>query len=140
MTNKHQNQNVQLSDDEQFISYCGIYCKECTVFLSGKCEGCRVNSTGYKECEVKPCCVEKGFFTCTDCTKYASAKDCIKYNHSLIKVDACIQSTSRIKAIEIIQAKGRADLLAYMIDINWVIISKPSILPITGNLVKKIKQ
>ena len=122
MENKHQNQSEQMTDNEQFISYCGLYCKECTLFTSGKCEGCRGNSTGYKKCEVRPCCVENGFFTCADCTKYTSTKDCKKYNPMFLKVASWIQSTSRSKAIEMIKEKGRAEFLAYMEDRNWVII------------------
>ena len=126
MTNNHQNQSEQMTGNEQLISYCGLYCKACTLFTSGKCEGCRGNSTkcatGYKKCQVKPCCVENGFFTCADCTIYASTKDCKKYNPMLLKVASWIQSTSRSKAIEMIKAKRRAEFLAYMEDKNWVII------------------
>ena len=126
MTNKYQNQREQLTGDEQLISYCGLYCKECTLFTSGKCEGCRGGSTkcavGYKSCQVKPCCVENGFFTCADCTKYASTKECKKYNPLFLKLASWIQSTNRSKAIEMIREKGRAEFLAYMTNRNWVII------------------
>ena len=27
MTNEHQTQSEQMTDNEQFIGYCGIYCK-----------------------------------------------------------------------------------------------------------------
>ncbi len=123
MINEPQNQSEQMTDNEQFIGYCGIYCKECIRFTSGKCEGCRGGLTnGFKKCQVRPCCVENGFFTCADCTKYASAKDCKKYNPLLLKIAAWVQSTSRIKAIEMIKEKGQAEFLAYMTDRQWVII------------------
>ena len=124
MTDK--NQSEQAIGDEQLIAYCGIYCKECSLFKSGKCAGCRGDSAkcaaGYKKCQVKPCCVENGFFTCADCTKYASVKDCKKYNPLLLKIAAWVQSTSRSKAIEMIKEKGRPAFLAYMTERNWVII------------------
>jgi hypothetical protein len=124
MTTNHQNQSEQMTDNEQLISYCGLYCKACSLFTSGKCEGCRGISTkcttGYKNCQVKPCCVENGFFTCADCTIYASVKDCKKYNPLLLKIASRVESSDRSKAIEMIKAKGRADFLAFMTERNWV--------------------
>ena len=123
MTNKHQNQSEQMTGNEQLIAYCGLYCKECILLKSGKCAGCRGNATtGYKKCQVKPCCVENGFFTCADCTICASVKDCKKYNPLLLRFAAWVESTSRRKAIEMIKEKGRADFLAYMTERNWVTI------------------
>jgi len=122
MTNKHQNQ--QITDNEQLIAYCGIYCKYCQAFTSGKCEGCRSNSAKsavlYKKCQVKPCCIENGFFTCADCTKYASTKDCKKYNPLLLKIASRIEGSNRSKAIEMIKTKGQAEFLAFMEDKKWV--------------------
>ena len=126
MTDKNQNRNESVAGNEQFIAYCGLYCKECSLFTSGKCEGCRGNSpkcaTGYKSCKVKPCCVDNGFFTCADCTIYASVKECKKYNPLLLKVASWMQSSSRSKGIEMIKEKGNAEFVAYMEDRNWVII------------------
>ena len=121
MTNL-QNQSEQMTDNEQFIGYCGIYCKKCPSFTSGKCNGCRVDSAKYKKCKVKPCCVENEFFTCADCTIYASTKECKKYNPLLLKIASRIESSDRSKAIEMIKAKGRAEFVAFMEDRNWVII------------------
>ena len=124
MTNKHQNE--QMTDNEQFIAYCGLYCKACSAFTSGKCDGCRAVSPKsaviYKACQVKPCCVENGFFTCADCTIYASVKDCKKFNPLLLKIASWIESSDRSKAIEMIKTKGRAEFLAFMEDRNWVTI------------------
>jgi len=124
MTDEYQKE--QTADNEKFIAYCGIYCKYCTAFKSDKCAGCRNNSAKgsalYKKCQVKPCCVENGFFTCADCTTYATTKDCKKYNPLLLKIASWIESSDRSKAIEMIKAKGRAEFAAYMEDKNWVII------------------
>jgi len=126
MTNKNQNQSEQTTGNEQLIAYCGLYCKACPAFESGKCDGCRGDSEKsavvYKKCQVKPCCVENGFFTCADCTIYASTKDCKKYNPLLLKVASWIESSDRSKAIEMIKTKGRAEFLAFMEDRNWVTI------------------
>ena len=113
-----------ITSNEYLISHCGFYCAACPTFLSGKCEGCRGISpkcaVGVKKCQVKQCCVENGFFTCADCTIFASTKDCKKYNPLSIRLGEWISSTSRRKAIERIREKGRTDFLAYMVDKKWV--------------------
>jgi len=124
MTNKQQNQSEQMTDNEQLIAYCGLYCKFCPTFMSGKCEGCRINSLKgsvlYKKCQVKPCCVENGFFTCADCTVYTSTKECKKYNPLLLKIASWVESSDRSKAIEMIKTKGRTEFAAFMEERNWV--------------------
>ena len=114
----------QLISNENFIAHCGFYCGACPTYLSGKCEGCRGDSpkcaVGMKKCKVKQCCVENGFFSCADCTKFTTTQDCEKYNPLSIKFGEWISNTSRKKAIEMIKAKGQAEFLAYMVDKNWV--------------------
>ena len=116
----------QTNKDENLISHCGLYCSACPSFASGKCDGCRGNSAKsaivYKKCKVKPCCVENQFFTCADCTIYASTKNCKKYNPLLLKIASWVESSDRSKAIEMIKEKGITEFLAYMKDKNWVII------------------
>lgn len=114
----------QIISNENFISHCGFYCGACPTYLSSKCEGCRGSSPkcaiGVKNCLVKLCCVENDFFTCADCTKYATTRNCKKYNPLFIRFGEWISSTSRRKAIELIQEKGRVVFLAYMVDKQWV--------------------
>ena len=114
----------QIIEGEQLIAYCGLYCGACASFVSGKCDGCRVDSAKsavlYKKCKVKPCCDENGFFTCADCTIYASIKECKKYNPLLLKVASWIESSDRSKAISMIKEKGRTEFLTFMKDKNWV--------------------
>jgi hypothetical protein len=125
MTNNHQNKSEQTADNEQLIAYCGLYCKACPAFASGKCDGCRGDSEKcavlYKQCQVRPCCIENEFFTCADCTIYASTKECKKYNPLLLKIASWVESSDRSKAIEMIKTKGRAELATFMEDKNWVI-------------------
>jgi hypothetical protein len=124
MTINQQNQSEQITDNEQLIAYCGLYCGACPSFTSGKCDGCRSNSVKsavvYKACQVRPCCVENRFFTCADCTIYASTKECKKYNPLLLKIASWVESSDRSKAIEMIKTKGRAEFSAFMEDKNWV--------------------
>jgi hypothetical protein len=115
-----------MENKENLISHCGFYCGACPNYTSGKCEGCRGNSpkcaVGVKKCKVKQCCVENDFFTCADCTKCASTKECKKYNPLSIAFGEWISSTSRRKGIEMIRKEGRAHFLAFMADKNWVTI------------------
>ena len=111
-------------ESEQLIGYCGIYCKACQSFTSDKCEGCRSKSEKssvlYKKCPVKQCCVENIFFTCADCTKHTSTKDCKKYNPLILKIASWIEGHSRSKSIEMIKAKGLTDFVAFMEEKKWV--------------------
>jgi hypothetical protein len=124
MTTDPQNQSEPTTDNESFIAYCGLYCKACPSFTSGKCDGCRGDSTKcavlYKQCKVRPCCRENGFFTCADCTIYPSVKECKKYNPLLLKIAAWVESSDRSKAIDMIQTKGRAAFVAFMEEKSWV--------------------
>lgn len=119
------NQREQTADNEKLIAYCGIYCGACPSFTSDKCEGCRSNSAKsaikFKKCQVKPCCVENGFFTCADCDKYVSVKECKKYNPLLLRIASKLEGSDRSKAIEMIKTKGRAEFLAFMENKNWVV-------------------
>jgi hypothetical protein len=114
----------EINKDENLIAHCGLYCGACPSFKSGKCEGCRGTSSKcavlYKQCKVRPCCADNGFFTCADCTIYASTKECKKYNPLLLKIASWVESSDRSKAIEMIKTKGRAEFLAFMTDRNWV--------------------
>ena len=89
----------QIVSNENLISHCGFYCGACPTHLSGKCEGCRGNSSkcavGMKNCQVKQCCVENEFFTCADCTKFATTRNCKKYNPLSIRFGEWISNTSR---------------------------------------------
>ena len=112
--------------DENLIAHCGLYCGACPSFTSGKCDGCRGDSAKsavvYKQCKVKPCCVDNGFFTCADCTIYASTKACKKYNALFPKIASWIEGSDRSQAIEMIKTKGQTELMTFMADRNWVTI------------------
>jgi len=116
----------EIKRDENLIAHCGLYCGACPSFMSGKCDGCRGDSAKsavvYKQCKVKPCCVGNGFFTCADCTIYASTRECKKYNALFPKIASLIEGSDRSQAIEMIKTKGRTELMTFMADRNWVTI------------------
>ncbi len=111
-------------NNTSLISYCGFYCGACKKFTDKECEGCKGESAlcavGYEACKVRPCCIENGFNTCADCTKYESVKDCKIYNPILIRFGQFITRTNRRKGVEMIKEKGESEFLQFMIDKNWV--------------------
>ncbi len=113
-----------MSANERLIAYCGLYCGACPSFTSGKCDGCRSNSAKsavkYRKCPVKPCCAEQEVFTCADCTKYISVKECEKYNPLLLRIALKLEGSDRSKAVEMIKAKGWTEFLAFMESKNRV--------------------
>jgi hypothetical protein len=113
-------------NNENLIACCGIYCGACPSYKSGECEGCRGESAKsavrYKKCEVKLCCAENGFFSCADCTIFASTKECKKYNPLLLKIVSRIEGSDRSRAIEMIKTKGRTEFTAFMREKDWVIV------------------
>ena len=114
----------QINKDEYLIAYCGLYCGACPSFVSGKCDGCRSNAANsaikYRKCPVKPCCAGNGFFTCADCTEFASVKECKKYNPLLLRIAARLEGSDRSKALDMIKEKGRSEFLTFMKSKNWV--------------------
>ena len=56
------------------VAPCGLYCGECTGFLSGECEGCRSNkglSIEYqKYCKIYKCATSKNLDLCLDCESF----------------------------------------------------------------------
>ena len=61
------------------VSYCGFYCGACPKYTKGQCEGCKGDNSkcavGYKACQVRPCCIENGYNSCADCSKFESVKE-----------------------------------------------------------------
>ena len=118
------NNITDLQLDANMISYCGFYCGACPKFTKGQCEGCRGDNpkcaVGYKECKVRPCCIENEYNTCADCDKYTSLKDCEIYNPFMIKFGQFITRTNRRKGIEMIKEKGEIEFVKFMADKNWV--------------------
>jgi hypothetical protein len=135
--------NEQVTSNENLISHCGLFCGACPTYKSGKCAGCRGDSPkcgiGYKKCPVKQCCAENGFFTCADCTKYASTKECKKYNPVHVRFGEWISGTCRGKGVEMIREKGRTEFIAFMTGKDWLTVkTRDSFL--NKNLGSKLKE
>ena len=106
------------------ISYCGLYCEVCPSFVKGKCRGCRGDApdcaVGFRSCKVKPCCVKNDIFTCAECKKHETIKDCKVYNPMLVRFGEFISQTSRGKCIEMIKKDGINSFFEFMINKNWL--------------------
>jgi hypothetical protein len=95
--------------DTKLNSYCGFYCGTCSKFTKGQCEGCKGDNskcaTGYKSCQIRPCCIENGYNSCVDCDKMESVKDCKLYNPFIIRFGQFIKQINRILEIKMIKKK-----------------------------------
>lgn len=62
------------------IGCCGAYCKTCPEFKNTRCQGCKVGYEDRKrdikntKCKIKACCIQKGYYTCADCDRYATCE------------------------------------------------------------------
>lgn len=64
------------SMSKEEIGCCGAYCRTCQALKDTACRGCKL---GYKnserdmakaKCKIKICCMNNGFVSCADCSKY----------------------------------------------------------------------
>jgi hypothetical protein len=115
---------TDVQTDGKMISNCGFYCGACPKFTKGQCKGCKGDAqecaVGYKQCKVRPCCIENEYSTCADCKKFASVKECRIYNPFMIRFGQFITGTNRRKGIEMIKQNGEEEFVKFMIGKNWV--------------------
>ena len=120
-----------MEKNENHVSYCGLYCGACPSFAKAKCKDCRGNTPdcaiGFRSCKVKPCCVENTYFTCADCKKHQSVKECKKYNPLLVRFGEFISQTNRGKGIEMIKPDGINSFFEFMAGKNWLTIKRKEI-------------
>ncbi|HQO39776.1 MAG TPA: DUF3795 domain-containing protein [Spirochaetota bacterium] len=87
------------------IAFCGLYCEECGRYERGKCPGCSMNEKA-TWCAVRKCCLENDYDSCADCTTFASAMDCRKFNNPVSKIFGFIFNSDRGKCIAYIKKNG----------------------------------
>jgi len=95
----------QKNADKNLIAYCGLYCGECGKYKKGKCLGCQKNEKA-SWCTVRKCCIENGKVSCADCTVYASASECKKFNNIFSKLFGFLFGSDRQASIDMIKEKG----------------------------------
>lgn len=96
---------TQKTPNKNLIAYCGLYCGECKAYKIGKCPGCHENKKA-NWCKIRKCCIEGGKLSCADCTVYASASECKKFNNMISKLFAFIFGSDRQACINMIKEKG----------------------------------
>jgi hypothetical protein len=116
--------NSTEKSETNLISYCGFYCGSCPKFLKKECMGCKGETPdcaiGYKACKVRPCCITMKYYSCADCTKFDSVRDCGIYNPFLIRIGQFVTGTNRRKGIEFIKEFGECNFTEFMIEKSWV--------------------
>jgi len=95
-----------MKDEEIIIGYCGLVCNTCWAYKKKKCKGCYSDNPMYKNCPVKPCCIEKSYTTCAECTEYEDLRKCKKLNNYIAKIVGFIFRMNKIKNLEEIRRIG----------------------------------
>ena len=99
--------------DEKNIAFCGLYCGACGAFTKGKCSGCAGNEKA-TWCQIRTCCMEKGYRSCADCTDITDLRDCKKYHNPIARVIGFVSRTDRNACIGYIRTNGYSDFARYM--------------------------
>lgn len=83
--------------ENDHVAWCGLYCGACKSLNKGKCLGCYENEkTSWSD--IRKCCREHGYATCTDCTLMLM-KECKKYNNFFARAIAFVTWTEQSKCI-----------------------------------------
>ncbi len=91
--------------DPKLVAFCGLYCGACGTYLKGRCPGCRDNEKA-SWCKVRTCCLETGYSSCADCTKFPDPKDCGKFHNFISIVIGFVLRSDRRACITQIRQKG----------------------------------
>jgi hypothetical protein len=95
----------QIIADRNLVAYCGLYCGACRSYLKEKCPGCQENAKA-SWCQVRLCCLEKKYASCADCTEFANASNCQKFNNIFSKLIGFCLRSNRQACITAIKTKG----------------------------------
>jgi hypothetical protein len=94
-----------LTPDVDAIAACGLYCGACKKYLTEKCPGCAGNEKA-SWCKIRSCCIERGIKSCADCTEFADATDCAKFDNFMGKIFAFLFNSNRAACIQLIKDEG----------------------------------
>jgi len=103
-----------ITSDPALVAYCGLYCGACGSYLKERCPGCHGN-TKASWCNIRKCCLERGFASCADCTDYPDPRQCGKFNNFISKIIGFVLRSDRaacIMQIKKIGIQGHADTMA----------------------------
>jgi hypothetical protein len=95
------------------VAFCGLYCGACRSYKKGKCPGCRDNAKAVW-CDIRKCCLERGYNSCAECRDFADLHACRKFNNLPGRVIGFIFKTDRYASIARIREAGAATYAAEM--------------------------
>lgn len=76
------------------------------MFIKGKCQGCHSDKPMNRNCEMKACSIERGYFTCASCKDFGDFKQCKKLYNLVSKFFGFIFHTDRIGNLNRIKEIG----------------------------------
>ncbi len=94
-----------ITADKKLIAKCGLYCGACSKFLKSSCPGCQDNIKA-TWCKVRSCCLEHSYGSCAECSSYAQAVECGKFNNFIARIFGFIFRSDRNACIERIKELG----------------------------------
>ena len=110
-------------EQQNLISYCGLYCGACYKFKKSKCPGCEQN-TKASWCKIRTCCIEKEISSCAHCDEYSDVKTCKKFSNPVSKLFEFVFRSDRKKGIELLRQEGPEAFEQFMSSKGWVSIKK----------------
>lgn len=107
-------QLIQNPPQDAHIAACGLLCTNCGKFKKGRCKGCQIES-GFSNCSVRLCCIEKEITTCAECDEFVSPRDyreCRKLNNFIARIFALIYGSNRPAALAMLRDQGEEAFLS----------------------------
>lgn len=84
----------EITADKSLVAFCGLYCGACGSYLKERCPGCAANNKA-SWCGIRKCCKGKGILSCAECTDFADAMDCRKFNNLMSKLFGLVFRSDR---------------------------------------------
>ena len=103
--------------NDQNIAFCGLYCEACRGFIKGKCKGCAGNEKA-TWCQIRTCCMEKGYRSCADCKEITDLTQCKKYNNPVARIIGFVFRTDRAACVDYIRLNGYPAYARYMAELG----------------------
>ncbi|MDA3892826.1 MAG: DUF3795 domain-containing protein [Salinivirgaceae bacterium] len=104
------------------VSFCGLYCGNCSKFKKRKCPGCQENSKA-AWCKIRTCCLENNYKSCADCDE-PGINNCKKFNNPIGTLFGYIFNSDRAAGIRLIQDEGYQNFVCHLEEINRMAIPR----------------
>jgi len=77
------------------------------------CPGCRKNEKA-AWCDIRSCCIDRGYTTCAECADFTDPRDCRKFNNLIGRLMSILFNSNRPACIARIREVGPATFAAEM--------------------------